>query len=156
MSTHYRACMIKGLKRILSGQLVGHFILRGQQCFYLWFGLWKINSEFLRIAKDVGLYVIVRPGPYICAEWEWGGFPAWLLTKENMIVRQTKSATFLAAVQNWFAVLFSQLREHQWSNKNGGPIISIQVENEYASYNKDPDYLPWVKNLLIDVGTCFL
>ena len=114
----------------------------------------KINSEFLRIAKDVGLYVIMRPGPYICAEWEWGGFPAWLLTKENMIVRQTKSRTYLSAVQNWFTVLFSQLREHQWSK--GGPIISIQVENEYASYNKDPDYLPWVKNLLIDVGTCFL
>ena len=96
----------------------------------------------------------MRPGPYICAEWEWGGFPAWLLTKENMIVRQTKSPAYLTAVENWFTVLFSQLRDHQWSRK--GPIISIQVENEYASYNRDPDYLPWVKNLLLNVGNGFV
>ena len=108
-------------------------------------------ETFLEIADEEGLYVILRPGPYICAEWEWGGFPAWLLTKDNMIVRSTKSKSYTTAVANWFKVLLAKVNRFQYTK--GGNIIAVQIENEYGSYpSQDHDYLPWVRDQLTQNG----
>ncbi|XP_051564790.1 beta-galactosidase-1-like protein isoform X1 [Myxocyprinus asiaticus] len=86
---------------------------------------------FLNLANQTGLLVILRPGPYICAEWEMGGLPAWLLQKPNIILRSADT-DYLHAVSNWLAVLLNKMRP--WLYQNGGNIISVQVENEYGSY----------------------
>ncbi|XP_058389034.1 beta-galactosidase-1-like protein isoform X3 [Diceros bicornis minor] len=86
---------------------------------------------FLNEAAIANLLVILRPGPYICAEWEMGGLPAWLLRKPKIHLR-TSDPDFLAAVDSWFKVLLPKI--YPWLYHNGGNIISIQVENEYGSY----------------------
>ncbi|XP_014595862.1 beta-galactosidase-1-like protein isoform X4 [Equus caballus] len=86
---------------------------------------------FLNEAAIANLLVILRPGPYICAEWDMGGLPAWLLRKPKIHLR-TSDPDFLAAVDSWFKVLLPKI--HPWLYHNGGNIISIQVENEYGSY----------------------
>ena len=95
-------------------------------------------TKFILEAQEVGLYVIVRPGPYICAEWDWGGLPSWLLKDKNMRVRSTY-APFLAAVDRYFDKLLPMLAQLQ-ANR-GGPIIAFQVENEYGSYGNDIEYM---------------
>lgn len=87
--------------------------------------------HFLELANQTGLLVILRPGPYICAEWEMGGLPAWLLQKPNIILRSADT-DYLQAVSNWLAVLLPKLKP--WLYINGGNIITVQVENEYGSY----------------------
>ncbi|XP_013885955.1 beta-galactosidase-1-like protein [Austrofundulus limnaeus] len=86
---------------------------------------------FLKLANQTGLLVILRPGPYICAEWEMGGLPAWLLQKPNIILRSADT-DYLDAVDNWLAVLLPKIKP--WLYTNGGNIITVQVENEYGSY----------------------
>ncbi|XP_034042433.1 beta-galactosidase-1-like protein [Thalassophryne amazonica] len=86
---------------------------------------------FLSLANQTGLLVILRPGPYICAEWEMGGLPAWLLEKPNIQLR-TNDTDYMEAVSNWMAVLLPKMKG--WLYTNGGNIISVQVENEYGSY----------------------
>ncbi|KRY76738.1 Beta-galactosidase, partial [Trichinella pseudospiralis] len=86
---------------------------------------------FLQTAQQLGLDVILRPGPYICAEWENGGLPWWLLNIPDLKPR-TSDGRFMNFVQRWFAELFSVVVPFLY--KNGGPIISIQVENEYGSF----------------------
>ncbi|XP_047671176.1 beta-galactosidase-1-like protein isoform X2 [Tachysurus fulvidraco] len=86
---------------------------------------------FLHLANETGLLVILRPGPYICAEWEMGGLPAWLLHNSNIILRSADSE-YMQAVGDWLAVLLTKMRP--WLYQNGGNIISLQVENEYGSY----------------------
>ncbi|TRY99644.1 hypothetical protein DNTS_000106, partial [Danionella cerebrum] len=86
---------------------------------------------FLNLANQTGLLVILRPGPYICAEWEMGGLPAWLLQKPNIILRSADTE-YLQAVSDWLGVLLTKMRP--WLYQNGGNIISVQVENEYGSY----------------------
>ncbi|XP_069554720.1 beta-galactosidase-1-like protein [Brachyistius frenatus] len=88
-------------------------------------------EHFLDLANQTGLLVILRPGPYICAEWEMGGLPAWLLQKPNIILRSA-DADYMQAVSNWLAVLLPKMRP--WLYTNGGNIITVQVENEYGSY----------------------
>ncbi|XP_037646281.1 beta-galactosidase-1-like protein [Sebastes umbrosus] len=88
-------------------------------------------EHFLNLANQTGLLVILRPGPYICAEWEMGGLPAWLLEKPNIILRSA-DADYVQAVSNWLAVLLPKMKP--WLYANGGNIISVQVENEYGSY----------------------
>ncbi|XP_068185091.1 beta-galactosidase-1-like protein [Antennarius striatus] len=88
-------------------------------------------EHFLDLANKTGLLVILRPGPYICAEWEMGGLPAWLLQKPNIILRSADT-DYLQAVSNWFGVLLPKIRP--WLYINGGNIITVQVENEYGSY----------------------
>ncbi|XP_038141552.1 beta-galactosidase-1-like protein [Cyprinodon tularosa] len=88
-------------------------------------------EHFLNLANQTGLLVILRPGPYICAEWEMGGLPAWLLEKPNIILRSADT-DYLDAVSNWFAILLPKLKP--WLYINGGNIITVQVENEYGSY----------------------
>ncbi|XP_062258601.1 beta-galactosidase-1-like protein [Platichthys flesus] len=88
-------------------------------------------ERFLDLANQTGLLVILRPGPYICAEWEMGGLPAWLLQKPNIILRSADT-DYLQAVSNWLAVLLPKMK--RWLYINGGNIITVQVENEYGSY----------------------
>lgn len=88
-------------------------------------------KHFLDLANQTGLLVILRPGPYICAEWEMGGLPAWLLQKPNIVLRSA-DADYVQAVSNWLSVLLPKMRP--WLYINGGNIITVQVENEYGSY----------------------
>nr|XP_012624631.1 beta-galactosidase [Microcebus murinus] len=88
-------------------------------------------EHFIQLAQDVGLLVILRPGPYICAEWDMGGLPAWLLEKESIVLRSS-DPDYLAAVDKWLGVLLPKMKRLLY--QNGGPIITVQVENEYGSY----------------------
>ena len=82
---------------------------------------------FINTAQKLGLDVIVRPGPYICAEWEFGGFPSWLLKYEDMKLR-CYNELYLGFVKQYFDVLLPMLAKEQITN--GGPIIAMQIENE--------------------------
>ncbi|XP_075465700.1 beta-galactosidase-1-like protein isoform X2 [Ascaphus truei] len=88
-------------------------------------------DQFLDLTKAIGLLVILRPGPYICAEWDMGGLPAWLLNKKDISLR-TSDPDYLNAVDSWLSVLLPKMRPRLYSN--GGNIISVQVENEYGSH----------------------
>lgn len=100
---------------------------------------------FIKTAQKVGLYVIVRPGPYICAEWEFGGFPAWLLKYEDIQLR-CYNERYLGFVKQYFDVLLPMLAKEQITC--GGPIIAMQVENEYGSYGRDKKYLRYLRDLM--------
>lgn len=106
-------------------------------------------EKYIETAAQLGLYVIVRPGPYICAEWDFGGLPAWLLKDKNMQVR-CYYPPYLDAVKRFFNVLFEKLRPHL--STNGGPIIAMQIENEYGSYGNDKKYLSYLKTLYETLG----
>ncbi|MFE7712516.1 beta-galactosidase, partial [Streptomyces sp. NPDC057486] len=95
---------------------------------------WHDVAAFIRETDSLGLDVIARPGPYICAEWDLGGLPAWLLADESLRLR-TADPAYLAAVDQWFDQLIPVLAELQTSR--GGPIVAVQVENEYGSYGND-------------------
>jgi beta-galactosidase len=106
-------------------------------------------AEFIREAQQEGLYVILRPGPYVCAEWDFGGYPPWLLRDPGMQVRTTNAA-FMAAASRWLHRLGQELAPLQ--SGNGGPIIAVQVENEYGSFGSDHAYMEAIHQLLIDSG----
>ncbi|MEU6846275.1 beta-galactosidase family protein [Streptomyces sp. NPDC046716] len=106
-------------------------------------------GRFLDAARDAGLWVIVRPGPYICAEWENGGLPHWLTGPLGSRIR-TRDAEFLSAVERWFRVLLPSVVERQIDR--GGPVIMVQVENEYGSYGSDAAYLRSLADLLVGLG----
>uniref|UniRef100_A0A8C2XLT7 Beta-galactosidase n=1 Tax=Cyclopterus lumpus TaxID=8103 RepID=A0A8C2XLT7_CYCLU len=86
---------------------------------------------FLQLAQDIGLVVILRPGPYICAEWDMGGLPAWLLNKKDIVLRSSDQ-DYITAVDEWMGKLLPMMKPFLY--QNGGPIITVQVENEYGSY----------------------
>ncbi len=94
-------------------------------------------EHFVHLAQEVGLYVILRPSPYICAEWEFGGLPYWLL-KEDMRLR-CRDERFLKHVFAYYDALFARLVPLQVTH--GGAVIMMQVENEYGSYGNDREYL---------------
>lgn len=106
-------------------------------------------AEFIREAQQEGLNVILRPGPYVCAEWELGGFPAWLLKDRDVLLRSSEPK-YNAAVERWLARLAQEVRPLLL--QNGGPILAIQVENEYGALGEDPAYLETVKKELIEAG----
>jgi beta-galactosidase len=106
-------------------------------------------AEFVREAQQEGLYVILRPGPYACAEWDFGGYPAWLLRDPAMEVRSSNPA-FMAAASRWLHRLGKELAPLQ--SANGGPIIAVQVENEYGSFGSDHNYMEQIHHLLLDSG----
>lgn len=106
-------------------------------------------EKYLEIAQKVGLYAIVRPGPYICAEWDFGGLPAWLLKDKNMQIR-CMYPDFLKCIDRFYHELLRRLVPHLQSN--GGNIIAMQVENEYGAYGNDKDYLRYVEKLTRDCG----
>lgn len=100
-------------------------------------GVWDFTTgnhnirEFLRIAKEEGLFVILRPGPYACAEWEFGGYPWWLTKDKNLVIR-ANNQPFLDSCKTYINKLSEQVKGSLVSN--GGPIIMVQVENEFGSY----------------------
>jgi beta-galactosidase len=106
-------------------------------------------AEFIREAQQEGLFVILRPGPYVCAEWDFGGYPAWLLKEPGMEVR-TSNPAFMAAASRWLHRLGQELAPLQ--SANGGPIIAVQVENEYGSFGSDHHYMEQIHQLLLDSG----
>ncbi|XP_023677815.1 beta-galactosidase-1-like protein 2 isoform X2 [Paramormyrops kingsleyae] len=111
---------------------------------------WQLELEaYIREAGRVGLWVILRPGPYICSEWELGGLPSWLLRDRNMKLRTTYPG-FTKAVNSFFDELIPRVVPLQYVN--GGPVIAFQVENEYGSYAKDGRYMSFVKEALVSRG----
>ncbi|MQA79359.1 MAG: beta-galactosidase [Streptosporangiales bacterium] len=104
---------------------------------YVWNGLADLEG-FLDAVADLGMYAIVRPGPYICAEWDNGGLPAWLLRDRSARVR-CYDTNYLAAVDRWFDQLVPRLAARQIHR--GGNVIMVQVENEYGHYGTDRPYL---------------
>jgi beta-galactosidase len=110
---------------------------------------WCDIAGFIRLAGAVGFDVIVRPGPYICAEWDFGGLPAWLLADDGIRLRTTDPA-YLAAVDRWFDQLIPVLAELQATR--GGPVVAVQIENEYGSFGADPDYLDHLRKGLVERG----
>lgn len=105
--------------------------------------------RFLQIAQNLGLYAIVRPGPYICSEWDFGGMPWWLL-KYNDIELRCNNDRFKELCKPYLQKVCELLKPQLISN--GGNVIFLQVENEYGSYGNDKDYLNWIKNLYQDCG----
>ncbi len=106
-------------------------------------------SAFLQECQDRGLYVILRPSPYICAEWEFGGLPYWL-KKDRSIVVRTSDPKYLAHVKDYYKRLYKEFVKHLYSN--GGPIIAIAIENEYGSFSDDNDYLIALADILTECG----
>ena len=106
-------------------------------------------AAFLKIAQEEGLYVVLRPGPYVCAEWEFGGFPAWLLKDRGTVVRSL-DPRFMKPAADWFQHLGAVVNPFLLAN--GGPIIAIQVENEYGSFGKDHAYKRAIRRLVMESG----
>ncbi len=106
-------------------------------------------ATFIRMAQEEGLYVILRPGPYSCAEWDFGGYPAWLLSDPDIVVRSTDEK-FLAPAERWLKRLGQELAPLQ--STRGGPIIAVQVENEYGSFGNDKQYMQRMFGALKSAG----
>lgn len=106
-------------------------------------------EKFIETAEEMGLYVILRPSPYICAEWEFGGLPAWLLKYKDVRVRTTDEV-FIEKVSNYFDELLPRLTKYQYTN--GGPVLMMQVENEYGSYGNEKEYLRKIAKLMKNKG----
>ena len=102
-------------------------------------------AEFCRLAQKNGMYVIVRPGPYVCAEWEMGGLPWWLLKKKDIRLRE-QDPYFMERVKIFEQKVGEQLAP--LTIQNGGPIIMVQVENEYGSYGEDKPYISAIRDCL--------
>ncbi|MFJ2744880.1 beta-galactosidase family protein [Streptomyces sp. NPDC087440] len=104
---------------------------------------------FLDLAAAEGLHVLLRPGPYICAEWEGGGLPSWLLEQPDIRLR-TRDPRFLAAVDDYFTQLLTPLLPYLATR--GGPVLAVQVENEYGAYGDDTAYLEHLAGTLRELG----
>ncbi|MCM1057492.1 MAG: beta-galactosidase [Firmicutes bacterium] len=115
---------------------------------YVFDGLCDV-VKFVKTAEELGLYVILRPSPYICAEWEFGGLPGWLLAEEGMRLRVSDS-TFLSHVQDYYDVLLPVLKPLQITE--GGNVILMQVENEYGYFGNDKQYLERLRDMLREGG----
>ncbi|MER6300168.1 beta-galactosidase family protein [Kitasatospora sp. NPDC001539] len=115
---------------------------------------WRDVGRFVRLAGELGMDVILRPGPYICAEWEFGGLPARLLAVEGLRLRCADPA-YLAEVDGWFDALVPEVLPLLASR--GGPVVAVQVENEYGSYGDDAAYLRHLRDGLVRRGVdCLL
>jgi beta-galactosidase len=117
----------------------GHYDFSGQ----------KDIAEYVRIAQEVGLHVILRPGPYVCAEWDLGGYPGWLFADTGIVLRST-DPRFTKPAARWLDRLGQEVVPLLASH--GGPIIAVQVENEYGSFGKDTAYLDWQRSALAHAG----
>ena len=115
---------------------------------YVWTGQ-ADDAEFCRIAQEEGLWVILRPGPYACAEWEMGGTPWWLLKHDDIKLR-TRDPHYINAVKSYLEEVGRVLGPLQITH--GGPIIMAQVENEYGFFGKDTGYMDEIRKALVDAG----
>ena len=106
-------------------------------------------AEFCRLAQKEGLWVILRPGPYACGEWEMGGLPWWLLKNDEVKLR-TSDPLYLDAARVYLKEVGRVLGP--WQITHGGPILMVQVENEYGSYGKDAAYMGTMRQTLLDSG----
>jgi beta-galactosidase len=106
-------------------------------------------AEFIREAQAEGLHVILRPGPYVCAEWDLGGLPAWLLADPQIVLR-SDDPKFIEPVGRWLKRLGQELAPLQATR--GGPIFAVQVENEYGSFDSDQAYMKHIYDLIVAAG----
>jgi len=110
---------------------------------------WADAAQFCRLAQTEGLKIILRPGPYSCAEWDFGGFPYWLLKIPDLKVR-SRDPHYLAACRRYLLEVGRQLAPLQVTR--GGPILMVQVENEYGSYGNDREYIGILRDNLKEAG----
>lgn len=115
---------------------------------FLWEGMHDV-CRFLELAQELGLYVILRPSPYICAEWEFGGLPAWLLRDKNMRLRCSYEP-YQNAVRRYYRELLPKLAPYQIDR--GGSVILMQIENEYGYYGNDTAYLEFLRDTMRECG----
>ena len=106
-------------------------------------------AEFVKIAKEEGLWVILRPSPYVCAEWEFGGYPYWLQNETGLVVR-SKEEKYIAEYRKYIIQVGKQLAPLQINH--GGNILMVQIENEYGSYGADKEYLALNQKLFREAG----
>lgn len=106
-------------------------------------------AKFIRTAQELGLYVVLRPGPYVCAEWDFGGFPYWLQNNKHMKWR-SDDPDFLAACQRYITRLGKEVSKYCVGN--GGNVLLVQVENEYGSYSNDRVYMGKIRDMLEKAG----
>ncbi|HZX58060.1 MAG TPA: beta-galactosidase family protein, partial [Mucilaginibacter sp.] len=106
-------------------------------------------AEFVRIAKEEGLWVILRPSPYVCAEWEFGGYPYWLQNEKGLEVR-SKETQYLKEYETYIKEIGKQLAPLQVNH--GGNILMVQIENEYGSYGSDKEYLAINQKMFKEAG----
>jgi beta-galactosidase len=106
-------------------------------------------AEFCRIAQQEGLWIILRPGPYSCAEWEMGGTPWWLLKNDDIQLR-TRDPRYINAAKSYLKEVGRVLGPMQITH--GGPILMVQVENEYGFFGKDAGYMSEIRNAVLDAG----
>jgi beta-galactosidase GanA len=101
-------------------------------------------AQFIRIVQEEGMWLMLRPGPYVCAEWDFGGLPSYLLRIPDIKVR-CMDARYTEAVERYIKALALQVKDLQVTK--GGPIVMVQAENEYGSYGNDRAYMKWVQEL---------
>jgi beta-galactosidase GanA len=99
-------------------------------------------AQFIKIVQEEGMFLMLRPGPYVCAEWEFGGLPSYLLRIPDIKVR-CMDPRYTEAVSRYIKTLALQVKDLQVTK--GGPIVMVQVENEYGSYGNDRTYMKWVQ-----------
>lgn len=105
-------------------------------------------AKFLRLAREEGMWVLLRPGPYCCGEWDFGGIPIYLLRYPDLKLRTLADAHYVKAVERYLPRLAKVVRPYL--AENGGPILMVQIENEYGSYpRRDHDYVVWLRDLWI-------
>lgn len=109
----------------------------------------KDVEKFIEVAKSLGLYVILRPSPFICAEWELGGLPAWLLKDKDMKLRSSDK-NYIEKLRNYYDELLPRLVKYQITKD--GPVLMMQVENEYGSYGNEKEYLRIVAAIMREKG----
>jgi beta-galactosidase len=117
-------------------------------------GVWDFTGDrdlgaYLKAAQEEGLFVLLRPGPYVCAEWDLGGLPSWLLANEQMKIR-SKDPQFLAAAERYIKKVGEIAAPLQVAN--GGPILMVQVENEYGSFGNDHEYTGAILKMIRNAG----
>src|SRR5579864_1456424 len=106
-------------------------------------------AAFIRTAQEEGLYVLLRPGPYVCSEWDLGGLPAWLLADPDIVLRSSDQK-FIEPVEKYLKRLGRELAPLQATH--GGPVIGVQVENEYGSFGNDAEYMEKIRAAIEAAG----
>ena len=101
-------------------------------------------TQFIRIVQEEGMWLILRPGPYVCAEWDLGGIPSYLLKIPDIKVR-CMDPRYIESMDRYIKELAGQVKELQVTK--GGPILMVQVENEYGSYGNDNHYTRWIQEM---------
>ena len=107
-------------------------------------------AEFIRLIQKNGMYCIVRPGPYVCAEWDMGGLPWWLLKKKDLQVRRKSDPFFMERTRIYLNETAKILAPFQI--QNGGPVIMVQVENEYGTWGNDGKYMEQIRDYIREAG----